>query len=266
MTSVVNYFIHVKDHINKSSMVVNKTTTLHTHTQDFNMIINYLNKDDVYTVIVNNSKDKLSNVELFKSEIKVVSGYIYNSTKTVSSLSYTLSLVEINDQLSTIFQTNYTNSETQTDNDINTQNLQTQEDKEQETNTTSSQTSEQENDDDVEKYEIEFGEFQDYTRPAFSDLNTSYNSYNSYTPYTNQYQYDSYNSYNSYNSYDSYISNPLDFKFGSKVPPNPTSPILSSMSSPMSSPMWGPNLINELKFRLTQPNSGLSSNNTNSIF
>jgi hypothetical protein len=44
----------------------------------------------------------------------------------------------------------------------------------------------------------------------------------------------------------------VHFTFGSQVPRNPTS----------SSPIWKPELISELKLRLSQPNAGLTQNNS----
>ena len=119
--------------------------------------------------------------------------------------------------------------------------------------------------------------------PEFTnvDLNTNTYSYcnNVITPPYTSYAPNVYNShksnpFNSYtsNPFNSYTSNPFNnvmglrgenedvhFTFGSQVPRNPTSSV-----SPVSvvSPVWGPELISELKFRLTQPNAGLTQSNS----
>lgn len=275
MTPDVNYFIHVKDHINKSARVINKMTNLNTYSQDFNTIVKYLNKDNMFNVSMNNSE-----AELFKLETQVVPGYIYNSTKTVNTLVYTLSLIKIDSQLSNIFQVTYTTAETQTIEQDNTENIQTQtqtQEQEQSKDTKASQTNEEYDNSSSN----EFGEFQGYVPPEFTDVDLNPHPYcnNVITPPYPNYQYNSYpygNTYNPYNpftsnpynQYTSYESNPFNtvmnlrgegedvhYTFGSQVPQNPTTPLLSSSNT------WSPELISELKCRLSQPNAGLTHRN-----
>jgi hypothetical protein len=267
MTTDVNYFIKVKDHINKSDRIVNKVTSLDTYVADFYAIINFLNRDHQYSVTQTNGE-----AELTKSETVTVPGYIYNSTKTVITPAYSLSLIKIDSTLSDIFQTEFTDKETQTivkEDASDIQTKETQSENELNTENKDSQTVEITETVDIE----EFGEFQSCS-PEYVNVDLSENSYpycnNVIVPPYNPYNYC--NSYNSYNpSYTSYNSsyNPftnimnlrgdnedVHFTFGkelgSKVPSNPT----------QTAPTWAPELISELKFRLAQPNAGLLSNNS----
>jgi hypothetical protein len=272
MAPIVNYFIHVKDHINKTTRIINKITNLDTCSHDFNTIVKYLNKDNIFTINTSNCE-----AELFKSDTQVVPGYIYNSTKTINTLVYTLSLIKIDSQLSNIFQVTCTTTETQTIEQDDTKNIQTQEDwQKQYKETNFSQTTEKHS---AEECDTEFGAFQSYTPSKFTNTTTYpyfndiiipspyYTSkpFNSYTskPF-NSYTSNTFNSYMS-NTFNSYISKPFNnvmslrgdnedvhFTFGSQVPRNPTS----------SSPIWKPELISELKLRLSQPNAGLTQNNS----
>jgi hypothetical protein len=273
MTANVNYFIQIKDHINKSTRIINKITNLDTYNNDFNTIVEYLNKDDLFSVSTSNGEATLS-----KAETQIIPGYIYNSSKIVNTLAYTLSLIKIDNQLSSVFPTNYTDRETQTNEQADTKNIQTQEDEQkQETENKSSQTTEENDSPSLEEYENEFGEFQGYMPPNYMppeftdvDLNTTTTypycnnvitpPYTAYNPYT-------YNTFNSYtNPFNTVMSlrgenEDVHFTFGSQVPRNPTSSSAVSPVSPVS-PVWGPELISELKFRLSQPNAGLTQNNS----
>lgn len=272
MTPDITYLIRIQDHINKSDRVIHKVTTLDNSVQDFNIIINHLNKDNIFSVTLRSGEAQLN-----KTETITVPGYIYNSTKCVTTLAYTLSLIKIDTTLSELFHTEFTNSETQTNVIDNSDDIQTKETQsEQETEDKPSQTS------DIKTCEVqtepelestddsEFGEFQSCS-PEFInvDLNNScnypydscnYNSYNSYNPYT-------YNSY-SYNPFHNIMNlrgenEDVHFRFGtnqgSQVPINPT-----QITPP--TPTWSPELVNELKFRLAQPNAGLQPTNNISYY
>jgi hypothetical protein len=262
MTSDVNYFIKVKDHVNKSERLINKVTNLNTYTQDFNTIINYLNKDNVYSVFTSNGE-----AECTKTETVTIPGYIYNSTKNVNTVVYTLSLVKIDSVLSELFLSESANRETQTNSvkDIQTKETQSS----QETDSKVSQTNETQ----TETADDEFGEFQGCTTEFVDvDLNTvpSYPYYNNViVPSYNCDLYSNSNSNSYSNSYSNYSYNPftnimnlrgenddVHFNFGSQVPRVPT----------QVNPIWSPELISELKFRLTQPNSGLLPTNNSSYF
>jgi hypothetical protein len=250
MTTNVNYFIQIKDHINKSTRIINKITHLDTHNHDFNTIVAYLNKDDLFSVSTSNGEATLS-----KAETQIIPGYIYNSSKIVNTLAYTLSLIKIDNQLSSVFLTNCTDRETQTHEQAD---IQTQEDgQKQETDTKCSQTTGEHDSPSVEECESEFGEFQSYTHPDFTNVDLYTNTY----PYCDNVITTPYTSYTS-NPFNNIMSlrgenEDVNFTFGSQVPRNPT-------SSPMypASPIWGPELISELKFRLSQTNAGLTQNNS----
>jgi hypothetical protein len=252
----MHYFIQIKDHINKSTRVINKITDLDTYNSDFNTVIGYLNKDDLFSVIISDGEARLS-----KAEATIIPGYIYNSSKIVNTLAYTLSLIKIDNQLSNVFQSNCTDRETQTNEQLDTKYVQTQEGGEKETK--SSQTTEENNSESIEECNGEFGEFQGYTQ-EFTNINLNepgysycnyYNSYNSYSeascnPYNDTYSY----SYNPFTTVMNLRENEdVNFSFGSQVPRNPT----------QINPIQVPELITELKFRLAQPNSGLSSKGYN---
>lgn len=256
MTSDVNYFIKVKDHINKSERVVNKVTTLDTYISDFHTIINHLNKDNLYLTTLTSGEAILT-----KTDTVTVPGYIYNSTKTVTTVVYTLSLIKIEMELSELFHAEYTNRSSQTNNVEDTSNVQTKE-------TQSKNETEDKNSQTVELSEIveitdvtddsEFGEFQSYT-PEFTNVDLNGPTY----PYCNNVIVPSYTPYNSYNPFSN-TNNPFNhimnlrgenddvhFTFGSQVPRTPT----------QITPSWSPELISELKVRLSQPNAGLLPTN-----
>lgn len=254
----MHYFIQIKDHINKSTRVINKITDLDTYNSDFNTVIGYLNKNDLFSVIISDGEAILS-----KAETTIIPGYIYNSSKIVNTLAYTLSLIKIDNQLSDVFQSNCIDRETQTTEQPDTKYVQTQEDEEKQTS--SSQTTEANNNESIEEYDSEFGEFQGCTQ-EFTNINlneagysycnyyNSYNSYNSscypYNPYNDTYSY----SYNPFTTVTNLQENEdIHFSVGSQVSRNPT----------QINPIQVPELITELKFRLAQPNSGLSSKGYN---
>jgi hypothetical protein len=260
MTTSVNYFIQIKDHINKSIRIINKITHLDTHNHDFNIVIDYLNKDDLFSVIISNGEATLS-----KAETQIIPGYIYNSSKIVNTLVYTLSLIKIDNQLSGVFPINCTDRETQTNEQADTKNIQTHQDgqkQEKETYTKSSRKTEENDSPYMEERETEFGEFQGYMHPNYMhqeftnvDLNTT--TY----PYCNNVITPPYTAYTS-NPFNNFMSlrgenEDVHFTFGSQVPRNPTSYPVSPVS-----PIRGPGLINELMFRLSQPNAGLIQNNS----
>lgn len=259
MTDNAKYLIQVQDHIKKYTRVINHITDLDRYTKDFNVIIEHLNKDVTYSVTLTNGCAELSTTETI-----TVPGYIYNSTKTVNKLVYTLSLVKIETDLSELFHTNHTDSETQTTVIDDTSNIQTKETQsEQTTEDKISQTSvEVETEPEIEHTDDEFGEFQSYNQDFVNvDLNTPYyyDNYKSYNPYCNTYNNYSYNPFHNIMSLRG-DNEDVHFSFGtnqqgSQVPRTPT-----QITPP--APTWSPELINELKFRLSQPNAGLLSNNS----
>ena len=94
----IDYFIQVENHIDKSTRIVNKITNLDTYSTDFNTIINQLNKDNTLDSIHKDNK-----VELVKTETVVIPGYIYNSTKKITTIVYSLTLIQSDNTLSELF-------------------------------------------------------------------------------------------------------------------------------------------------------------------
>jgi hypothetical protein len=240
----MNYFIQIENHIDNTIKIVNKITNLDTYSSDFNTIINQLNTDNTFESVYCDHK-----AELFKTETIIVKGYIYNSTKIIKTLVYTLTLIQCDNTLSQLFknhvnntsQTNIPSQQEQTDT-INTMmfnlNINDNENTYQNDNE-NKDGNEAEVDTDIDT-DSEFGEFQS-APPTFTttvpttlpiDLNSyttntgksnksnnSYNSYKSKNLYSNSYKsknsYNSYNSYNPCNSYnfdnfDNLYSNPYD--------------------------------------------------------
>lgn len=257
MTLDVNYFIRIKDHINKSDRIVSKITSLDTYIADFNTIINFLNKDNQYLVTLTNGE-----AELTKSETVTVPGYIYNSSKNITTPVYNLSLVKIDTQLSELFQYKSIDKETQTINTENASDIHSKETQfEQDSESKLSQT-------DEEHDEEEFGEFQGYTScptPEFVNINLNECSpsyYNnviippcpSYNPYeSNSFSYNPFTNIMNLRGENDDVHFTFETGRGSQVPSNPT----------QIAPTWGPELISELKFRLAQPNAGLLPTNAN---
>lgn len=259
------YLIKITDHINKSERIIYRLTTLDTCNTDFNKIIDELNQDNQYLSTISNGT-----AELTKHDQVVVPGYFYNSTKTINTLIFTLSLIKIDDKLSNIF-LDSRDFNTQTESDV-TDDVQT---KETQSETSSKHASSQVNDVSVlaQQYENtkfyednqeEFGEFQSYT-PEFVnvDLNNSNpfccNRSNIIIPeYPNTTYTNSYNSYNPFNNIMGLRGDNEDvhFSFGSRVPRNPTQVVTN----------WAPELVHELKFRLAQPNAGLTPINGTNYF
>lgn len=273
----INYFIQVTNHIDNTIKIIDKITNLDTYSADFNVIINQLNTDNTLTTVHTNDYK----VELFKTEKVVVKGYIYNSSKTINTLVYTLTLVEIDN---TFFKNNidsYSQTELQ-DTPNQTDIISTMMSKLDINNNA-------DNDADTElNSDSEFGEFQTAT-PKFTDLdvispyfssshsnssNSHFSNAYSYPYYSNSYypcnssnSYTKYTPLDYYNSYDTCVDknikqsintsyNPfinvntlrgdteLYINKGSQVPTNPTN-------------LYNNELISELKLRLTQLNSGL---------
>lgn len=255
----MSYLIKVTDHINKSERIIHRLTTLDTYNTDFQTIIDYLNENNEYQSSLSNGVAELS-----KTEQIVVPGYIYNSTKNVITLAYTLALIKIDENLSKVFHTDYTDNHTQTEGSIDLQTKETQsapsnEDKASQVfEEVDRLTKQYENTDFFREDDTEFGEFQSYT-PEFSniDLNTpSFHCYDrsnviipSYQPYSN-------NPFQN-NPFQNIMNmrgenEDVHFTFGSQVPRAPTQVVTN----------WAPELVNELKFRLAQPNSGLIPTNS----
>lgn len=258
----MSYLIRVTDHINKSDRIIHRLTTIESANQDFNYVIDHLNKNNEYLSTLSNCV-----AELTKKEQVVVPGYLYNSTKTVTTLVYTLSLIKIDEDLSQLFlseSTDTTNKETQTEDSVDLQTKETQsessyQDKSSQVSDEVDQLTKQYEDTDFFRNDDEeFGEFQSYT-PEFInvDLNgPTYPCYDrsnviipSYQPYSN-------NPFQN-NPFQNIMNlrgdnEDVHFTFGSKVPRTPTQVVTN----------WAPELVHELKFRLAQPNAGLTSTNS----
>lgn len=250
----MSYLIRVTDHINKSDRIIHRLTTVESANQDFNVIINHLNKNNEYLSTLSNCV-----AELTKKEQVVVPGYIYNSTKTVTTLVYTLSLIKIDEDLSQLFLSESTNKETQTEDSSDLQTKETQsesscQDKASQVSHEVDQLTKQYEDTDFFKEDDEeFGEFQSYT-PEFTNIDLNgptfpcYDRSNviipPYQPYSN-------------NPFQNLMNlrgdnEDVHFTFGSQVPRTPTQVVTN----------WAPELVHELKFRLAQPNAGLTSTNS----
>lgn len=246
----MSYLIRVIDHINKSDRIIHRLTTPESSNKDFNSIINHLNKNNEYLSSLSNGV-----AELTKQEQVVVPGYFYNSTKTVTKLAYTLSLIKIDEELSQVFLSETTDKHTQTEDSSNIQTKETSyEDKSSQVSNDVDQLTKQYEDTDFFKEDDEeFGEFQSYT-PEFTniDLNgPTYSCYDRsnviippYQPYSN-------------NPFQNLMNlrgdnEDVHFTFGSQVPRTPTQVVTN----------WAPELVHELKFRLAQPNAGLTPTNS----
>ena len=286
--SEVNYFIKITDHINKSDRIISKQTTLASYMDDFKIIMDELSKNDTYTSTISNGK-----VELFKNVEIEVKGYIFNTKTTVTKLAIELNLIKIEENLSKIF-----NLEKEVQTEILQESQEAQEQKEQKEQ--NSQTEEEHTSKDIYQqttfYDDEFSDFQGYEDPeVFSEVSLNspkiYQKYEYpqypcqlYQPYTHQsytYQYPNfyeqnvivptytqptytsttYNQVNENNPFNNIMNlrdentDSVHFSFsGSQVPETPTR---------VSSSTWSPELINELKFRLAQPNAGLTNSNSN---
>jgi hypothetical protein len=260
----MSYLIKVTDHINKSERIIHRLTTLDTYNSDFQTIINYLSIDNEYQSTLSNGV-----AELTKNEQVVIPGYFYNSTKNISTLTYTLTLIKVDEKLSNVFLTETTDSHTQTEesNDLQTKETQC----ETSTKDTPSQVYAEVNKlnkqyEDTEFFredDEEFGEFQSYT-PEFTnvDLNSPtfpcYDRSNviipPYQPYsTNPFQNNSFQNNPFQNIMNLRGDNEdVHFTFGSQVPKTPTQVVTN----------WAPELVHELKFRLAQPNAGLVPTNS----
>lgn len=290
----MEFFIQIENHIDKTIKIVNKITNLDTYSSDFNIIINKLNTDNTFDSVYHDLK-----VELFKTETTVVKGYIYNSTKIIKTLVYTLTLIQYDNILSQLFKNNVDNT-SQTD--IQSQQEQTDTINTMMSNLNINETESKYDTKDGDKTDTEadseFGEFQSapLVTPDFSykftntvpiDLTsyTHYNFDNSCYTYNSDNYYNSYNSYNPYNSdnscnpynignsYNPYIGNSYafnQFTKGKDVKSNSYNPfdninglrdyntdIYINKGSQQSTNPTNVEFINELKLRLTQPNSGL---------
>lgn len=255
----MSYLIKVTDHINKSERIIHRLTTLDTCNTDFNIIIDYLNKSNDYQATVSNGVAELS-----KTEQIVVPGYIYNSTKNVTTLAYTLNLIKIDENLSKVFQTDYTDSHTQTEGSTDIQTKETQSEPSHENKASQvfdevdRLTKQYEDTEFFREDDTEFGEFQSYT-PEFSnvDLNSpSFPCYDRSNVIIPPYQPYSNNPFQN-NPFQNLMNlrgenEDVHFTFGSQVPRAPTQVVTN----------WAPELVHELKFRLAQPNAGLLPTNS----
>lgn len=261
-----SYLIKITDHINKSDRIIYRLTTLESCNKDLHTVVDTLNKDNKYLSTISNG-----HAELTLNEQVVVPGYFYNSTKTVTTLAYTLSLIKIDDKLSNLF-LDTRDADTQTNSNTTPSDLQTKETQsESTTKNASSQvydvsqlTQQYEDtkfyDDDQE----EFGEFQSYT-PEFVNVDLNNNNPFCYDRSNDRshviipdYPNTTFNSYNPFNNIMSLRGENEDvhFTFGSRVPKTPTQVVTN----------WAPELVSELKFRLAQPNAGLTPINGTSYF
>lgn len=260
----MSYLIRITDHINKSDRVIHRLTTIESSNKDFYSIINHLNKNNEFLSRVSNGV-----AELTKNDEVTVPGYFYNSTKTVTKLAYTLNLIKIDEELSQVFpaesreSSESTHTQTQTENSSDLQTKETQ--SESSNQNKSSQVyndvdslTKQYEDTDFFKDDEEFGEFQNYT-PEFVNVNEpDYSYYGMPNVIIPSYQPSYQPSCQSSNPFQSIMSlrgdnDDVHFTFGSQVPRTPTQVVTN----------WAPELVHELKFRLTQPNAGLSSTNSN---
>lgn len=257
MNSESSYFIKIVNHKNKTERVVSQRVQHNNYSFYFGQVIDSLLNPSTMSSSLNNE----GTAQIFEKERVVSKGYFYNSTTEVDKLIYELSLIKIDDTLSNLFnddkfcQTNHEQREEQ-------RKEQRKEQREEQREHQESQTDSVRHDDKSTEPEIseedEFGDFQGPEVFSNIDLNAP-QTYPYYNPnvIVPEYPYQNYNTCTSYNPYTipSYTtpsynnSNPF---IGSSVPSYPTQPVTTS---------WTPELINELKFRLAQPNAGLQHTN-----
>jgi hypothetical protein len=241
MSDQINYFIKIVDHKNNSESIVNKRVQLNNYSFYFSQIIDELigSNTTMTSTLSNDGKAKV-----FEKESIISKGYFYNSTSEVDKLVYELSLVKIEEDLSNIFnddkfsQTNFENVE---EHKQEHQEVQTEDTEYVDKSTDPESNSEE-----------EFGDFQGPEVFSNIDLNVP-QTYPYYYPnvIVPEYTQPTYQNYTPY-TYNYPSSNQF---VGSSVPSYPTQPVQPVINT------WSPELINELKFRLAQPNAGL--NNTN---
>ena len=94
------YFIKIEGEHN-SNQIVNKITDLDHYREDFQKIYAHLNKNGEYFYEFNEHQMKIK-----KNENIVKHGYLYNSKSTIVKVIYTISLIKINQVLSSLFPTN----------------------------------------------------------------------------------------------------------------------------------------------------------------
>ena len=272
--SEVNYFIKMTDYINKSEKIISKQTTLNSYMTDFKIIIDELSKTDTYYTSISNGK-----AELFKNVDVEVKGYIFNTKTTVTKLTIELNLIKIEEALSKLFTINKDDNTVIdiSNKEVQTENFDASEEKKyQEKQVSCIQDTYQQ----YTFYDEDFSDFQEYKEPeeVFTDIKLNsqkiYKRYENPCQYEYPYQYKypyednvivpTYNpaTYNQNNPFNTIMglrgdTDNIHLSFsGSQVPATPTK---------VYSNTWSPDLINELKFKLTQPNAGLNYSNTNSL-
>lgn len=285
-----NYLIQIVDHNDNSQKIINHITNLNSYVDDFNIIMNHLNKDNEYSLTLLNEKAVIS-----KSEQIIIPGYLFNTTKNTTKIVYTLNLIEIDLTLSNLFLTledhknnctsflklcnennsNKINTETQTDSEQQTEELQDEYDTQYyralEDGYDTECDTEYDNEYDTES-DSDNEPFIKYLRS--NSLEDMYNNTDFYgddeTKPFGEFQYSSANYICDYDecfshadiikeyepSYNS-LNNPLN-----KSSYNPFHRITTNSNNNIipqqNRTTWNPELITELKFRLTQPNAGLS--------
>lgn len=182
------YLIKISDKINKSDRIIFKKVTLDSYESFYRQIFDKLNSNNDLSISFTFSTVTST---IFKPVNTQVKGYLYNTTSTINTVLYELSLVKIDQDLSSIFTKN---SETQTETETETES---------DTQTETESESQTESENESERV---YGEFQQYQK-----VKTEY---------------------------------PCNYPFYK----TPTEPI------------WSPELISELKMKLTLPNAGLTSN------
>lgn len=259
----IRYLIKITNHVNKSERIINQVVTLTTYSSHFNKIVKELiRQDSSMTSSISHGR-----AELYKTETIIVKGYIYNSKSDVSKVVYELSLIKLDEDFTSLCvnPTVNTNSTQTEQGDIKEERTKEQENQ---TETPVYVDTETEPEPHLEDSD-EFGEFQsaEFTNV---DLHYPLSTYQQTYPYYQNtdilvpeyYPYTANNTYtNQNNYYTNYSTNPFTSTnpfIGSNVPSTPTRPAVVNS--------WAPEMMNELKFRLAQPNAGLNYTNSTNYY
>jgi hypothetical protein len=259
MNSESSYFIKIVNHKNNTEKVVNQRVQHNNYSFYFGQVIDSLLNPSTMSSTLNNE----GKAQIFEKEAVVSKGYFYNSTTEVDKLIYELSLIKIDDTLSNLFNDD---KFCQTNQEQPSESLEGSQGEEQESQTDLVRYNDKSTEPEVSE-EDEFGDFQGPEIFSNIDLNAP-QTYPYYNPnvIVPEYPYQTYQNCNpcSYNpcsypytipAYTTPVYNNCDTFIGSSVPSYPTQPTQPVTTS------WTPELINELKFRLAQPNAGLNHTN-----
>jgi hypothetical protein len=287
MNNETKYFIKIIDHIRNNEQIINCEMNITNYMDNFNIIINYLNKDSPFVSTITNDK-----AEIFKQEEIQVRGYFYNTKRIKTTLIYELKLVEINNYLSSLFnlkkekesQTDFIpelesvwNENEQFEEKDHQDDQDDQDDHQDDQRDNDSFTSLELNSECDQCEELELDEIYMRIKKKAEhclnkeEINKNLDYYSMDFNYPPVYSSIFNNNYSNviipeYNPFKNIMNirgdNDMYFSLGSEVPKIPTKPIVKDLITNN----WTPELIDELKYRLSQPNAGLVPTNITSYY